>query len=194
MPQLTALIIEDEPRLRDLYHDLLKSWDVRSIAAKSGEEALRVIDSRDADFLIIDLNLPGMGGLDCLRTIRDRGIDWPAMIVTGFGDLSAAQEAIRLGVVEFLTKPISMAQLEQAISRVRLNIARTLPEPEKKSPTKPTAAPVTLEEIERVHILETLSRHAGNRTTTAQELAISRRTLQYRLQEYQRQGYLAEDE
>jgi two-component system response regulator RegA len=189
MSNPSVLIIEDEPRLRDLLSEALRRWGLESTTARSGEEALRSIDHHPADILLVDLNLPGLSGIETLRELRHRGIDAPAIILTGFGDLKAAQSAIELGVVAFLTKPAPLGELEQAIDRARKQLKPDLPiilpEPETDD-----AKPVKLEELERQHILATLRRNNGNRTATAKELGISRRTLQYRLAEYQDAGWV----
>lgn len=187
----SVLIIEDEPRLRDLYSEALRGWGLASTAARSGEEALRSIDDHPADIMLIDLNLPGISGIETLQELRNRGIDAPAIILTGFGDLKAAQQAIELKVVAFLTKPVPLGELEQAIDRARKTLKPDLPiiVPDTQTPTD-GAKPVKLEELERQHILSTLSRNNGNRTATAKELGISRRTLQYRLAEYQAKGWV----
>jgi two-component system response regulator RegA len=188
----SVLIIEDEPRLRDMLSEALRRWGLESTMARSGEEALRSIDTHPADILLVDLNLPGLSGIETLTELRKRGIDAPAIILTGFGDLQAAQQAIELGVVAFLTKPAPLGELEQAIDRARRQLKPDLPiiVPEADVEKASGAKPVKLEELERQHILSTLRRNNGNRTATAKELGISRRTLQYRLAEYQHAGWV----
>ncbi|MBC7785612.1 MAG: DNA-binding response regulator [Burkholderiales bacterium] len=184
----SVLIIEDEPRLREVLSEALRSWGMTSTTARSGEEALRSIDNHPADILLMDLNLPGISGIETLAELRRRGIDAPAIILTGFGDLQAAQDAIKLNVVAFLTKPAPLGELEKAIDRARKQLKPDLPirVPEQTSGAKP----VKLEELEREHIVAVLKKNNGNRTLTAKELGISRRTLQYRLSEYQEKGWV----
>ena len=149
---------------------------------------MRPIDNHPADILLVDLNLPGLSGIETLSELRKRDIDAPAIILTGFGDLKSAQEAIELGVVAFLTKPAPLGELEQAIDRARKQLKPDLPiiAPESIDTTKP----VKLEELEKQHILSVLRKNSGNRTATAKELGISRRTLQYRLSEYHAKGWV----
>ncbi len=186
--QPSVLIIEDEPRLRDLLAEALRGWGLTSTTARSGEEALRSIDDHPADILLIDLNLPGISGIETLTELRRKDIDGPAIILTGFGDLKAAQQAIELGVVAFLTKPAPLGELEQAIDRARRQLRPDLPIIAPDSVD--TSKPIKLEELEKQHILNTLRKNNGNRTATAKELGISRRTLQYRLAEYQEKGWI----
>ena len=113
-------------------------------------------------------------------------------MLTGFGDLETAKAAIHLDVVEFLTKPSPLNKIEEALDRAR----RRIDEARLRSMTAATPPPPpvsilgqTLEESERAMILAALERNNGNRTATAVELGISRRTLHYRLQEYQERGW-----
>jgi DNA-binding NtrC family response regulator len=85
--------------------------------AASAEQALRVLEQQSFPVIILDLNLPGIGGMDLLQAVRQR---WPAMqaiVLTGFGDLESARQAIHLDVVDFLTKPCALGDLEIALSR-----------------------------------------------------------------------------
>jgi DNA-binding NtrC family response regulator len=187
-----VLFVEDEPRLREILQTAMTSWGFAVGTARSGEEAIKTMEQQTRDIALLDLNLPGMSGIELFEQIRSR---WPAtavVILTGFGDLAAAKAAIRLDVVDFLTKPCRLDDLETALDRAwKRSPASQLPiVPAAAMPDDPEAPPKTLEEIERKHILETLSRHKGNRTTAAAELGISRRTLQYRLSEYQEKGWV----
>jgi DNA-binding NtrC family response regulator len=194
-----VLIVEDEPRMRDILERAIQSWGYPTHSAKSGEEALRLMDTSTVKVVLLDLNLPGMSGLDCLEQIRQR---WPAtqvVILTGFGDLESARRSIHLDVVEFLTKPAHLGELETAIERARNRL--TLPEPTQPTASSPPSTPApdttpgsTLDDVERQHILAALARNHGSRTATAAELGISLRTLYYRISEYQRQGYMRNEE
>src|SRR5882672_6471536 len=187
------LIVDDEPRMRDLLHRAITSWGHKASVARSGEEALRVIQQEPPNIILLDLNLPAMSGLEFLERVRETHPATEVIILTGFGDLDAAKKAIPLDVVEFLTKPAHLGELEQAIDRARKRLEETatatLPPP--APPIMPQDLPpaTTLDEVEREHILAALARNAGNRSATASELGISLRTLYYRLNEYQKQGF-----
>lgn len=183
-----VLIVEDEPRLRELLQRAISGWNFQAIAARSGEEALRLTETDRADVALLDLNLPGMDGLELLGRLRQRQPGMAAIILTGFASVEAAKEAVHLDVVEFLTKPCHLGELEKALDRALRRVSS-------QAPAVPGAATVTgaegmtLAELERQHILSTLERQNGNRTATAAELGISRRTLYYKLEEYQKQGF-----
>jgi len=188
-----VLIVEDEPRMRELLHRAIRSWGLEASCVRSGEEAIRAMDAQPSQIVLLDLNLPGMTGMECFGVIRQRWPQTQVIILTGFGDLESAKQAIRLEVVEFLTKPCHLGELEQAIDRARRRLPPPpAPQPPPPSPPPPPpdpSSPATLDDLERQHILAALVRNADNRAATAEELGISLRTLYYRLSEYQKQGY-----
>lgn len=188
------LIVEDEPRLRELLLKVTVGWNYSASAARSAEEASRMIKNGQTDLLLLDLHLPGENGIDFLQRLRDEQIVAPAIVLTGYGDLDSARRAIHLDVVDFLSKPCRLGELEIALDRARRRLGFRHPIAADTEPGESPAPIPTLEDVERRHILEVLKCKNGNRTTTAQELGISRRTLQYRLQTYQQQGWLSEED
>lgn len=187
-----VLVVEDEVRLRDLLTRALSGWGFATSVARSGEEAIRLTESQPVDIAILDLNLPGKDGLETLRRLRERMPDLQAIVLTGFASIESARQAVHLDVVEFLTKPCHLGELEQALDRALRRIAPTPPAVLDKPDLPPPTAGMTLDEVERQHILRALQEHNGNRTATANALGISRRTLYYKLEEYQRQGFTVE--
>jgi DNA-binding NtrC family response regulator len=213
-PDPHVLIVEDEQRLRDLLLRSLTNWGFDATAARSAEEAMRHSDATPPDIVLLDLNLPGMDGMEFFTSLRRKRPDVQGIVLTGFATVEAAKQAVHMDMVEFLTKPCHLGEVEQALDRAVRRIAPPdppiLPDLE-SSPGRGSDAnrrgpaegfdnddagadgPArTLEEVEREHILSTLQRHDGNRTATASELGISRRTLYYKLTEYQKQGFEVE--
>jgi DNA-binding NtrC family response regulator len=204
-----VLVIEDEARIRDMLARALKSLEFSATFANSAEAGARAIAAKTYDILILDLNLPGMGGIEFLEMVRRHQCDIQVIILTGFGDLEAAKKAIHLDVVEFLTKPCALGTLEVALARAHqrrkaqfVTEVSASPEPAMQFEVpKPAAAPVPAPEpgeiesmdiVEQRHILSVLEKHKGNRAATAAELDISVRKLYYRLREYQKKGLLPE--
>ena len=208
-----VLLVEDEPRLRAMLLRALREMGIEPAGAESAEQALRVMEQQAYPVMIIDLNLPGASGLDLLRAVRQRWPDVQAIILTGFGDLDAAREAIRLEVVDFLTKPCSLGDLETALSRTFRRAMHELPtasepmephsadeydlRPKQRHSPNPaplsTAAPegeegLSLEDLERRTILTVLEKNGGNRAATAAQLGISIRKLYYRISQYHNRG------
>ena len=185
------LIVDDEARMRELLVRAVTNWQFRAVSARSGEEALRLMEKDPAAIVLLDLNLPAMSGIECLEQIRRRWPETQVIILTGFGDLEAAKAAIHFDVVEFLTKPAHMGELEQAIDRAGRRLPQVLPQMEPLPPEPADDDPdsTRLADIERQHILAMLAKHGGNRVAAAEELGIALRTLYYRLSEYQKEGY-----
>jgi len=199
------MIVEDEPRLREFLERACTSMDFEPIPVRAAERALRTIEEQHVDAAILDLTLPGMSGMELLDQMRQRNINIPVVILTGYGSLEAARAAIRLEVVDFLTKPCSLEELDAALSRVRRRLMsepitpiepQPMPEPMSSGGVATAVAPAsigTLEDLERDHIFAALRAQKGNRAATAAALGISERTLYYRLNRYQQQGVLPED-
>lgn len=204
----SVLVVDDEQRLRDVLVRGIAQMGYACDGAASGEDALRQLRDQPRGVVIVDLNLPGMQGMELFEKVR-RG--WPAtqvVVLTGFGDLDAAQQAIRLDVVDFLTKPTHLGELEQSLSRAwrRIDDAAGLDvvvlppgddgedDDSLEDPSAPTqraaSGALSLEDVERRHILRALAQHDGNRRATAEALGISLRTLYYRLNQYQSEGRL----
>jgi len=183
-----VLVVEDEPRMRELLERAMRGWGFEVTTARSGEEAMRQTTEAVPDVVVLDLNLPGVDGLEFFSRFRERYPTVQGIVLTGFASLESAKRAVHLDVVEFLTKPCHLGELEQALDRA----IRRIPQSPVVASAPPTPRPgtqgLTLDQLERQHILAALDRNNGNRTATALELGISRRTLYYKLEEYQKQG------
>jgi DNA-binding NtrC family response regulator len=188
-----VLIVEDEPRLRELLLDVVPDMGFAATAARTAEEATRLMEAEPREIIILDLQLPLMHGMDLFRRVRER---WPAtqvIVLTGFGDLESARDAIRLDVVDFLSKPCHLREVEVALDRARRRMTAIVTAPSAQ-PAKPkTREPIaadpgeSLDDVERQQILKVLARHGGNKTRAAAELGICRRTLHYRLASYRQE-------
>jgi two-component system response regulator RegA len=195
----SVLVVEDETRLREMLLKAIPDMGFPVKGTRTAEDALRIMEQEPHEIIVLDLNLPCMDGLEFCEVVHQRWPQTRVIILTGFGDLPAAQKAIRLQVVDFLTKPASLGDIEASLERARRNRQEQAtaeldtgitidPEPDDEEPD--TEGRATLEDVEREHILAALDRNKGNRAATAAELGISVRTLYYRLAEFQRQGYL----
>jgi DNA-binding NtrC family response regulator len=203
-----VLVVEDEARVRNMLSQALSQMGFRATFATSAEAAAKAIAADTFDIMILDLNLSGIGGIEFLHSLRKKQEDLQVIILTGFGNLEAAKAAIHLDVVEFLTKPCALGDLEIALDRARkrrkgqiveaaaaepaLQFAQQRPAIAMTPPADgdPGNESLPLEEIERRHILSVLQQNNGVRTATAAALGISLRTLYYRLGQYQKQGHL----
>lgn len=190
---LSILVVEDEPRMREMLMRATQEMGFAASGVGTAELALRALDQPDApQIILLDLNLPGMDGLEFMQRARARCPQAAIIVLTGFGSLEAAKTAIRHDAVDFLTKPCRLDELETALARAQLRIqsAVQLPAAIERAAETGKAPSIdgmgTLEEVEREQILAALERHDGNRAATAAELGISERTLYYRLARYSR--------
>ena len=194
-----VLVVEDGRRLREMLVDAIGLMGMEPHGAPTAEAAIEMLERNLYTTAILDLNLPGIGGLELCEIIRQR---WPyvqIIVLTAFGNLDAARRAIRLEVVDFLTKPCGMNDLELALSRARNRWIERCPTQQQESHIEQPAAQIPIEapiprpgvsmdEMEREAIFAALERHGGSRDAAAAELGISVRKLYYRLQQYQKHG------
>jgi two-component system KDP operon response regulator KdpE len=117
----TILLVDDEPQIRRVLRAALVSQGVNVIDLQSGEEALDLLRERTVDLILLDLNMPGMGGLDTCRAIRS-GWDVPIIIVSVRDSDKDKVEALDAGADDFVTKPFSTDEL---MARIRAALRRT---------------------------------------------------------------------
>ncbi|MBI4413564.1 MAG: sigma-54-dependent Fis family transcriptional regulator [candidate division NC10 bacterium] len=86
-------------------------------SVESGEGALEQLRARDFDVVLLDLKMPGIGGMEALRRIRESGASAEVVILTGHPDVHSAIEAMKLGAYDYLTKPFKLAEVEVVLRR-----------------------------------------------------------------------------
>jgi FixJ family two-component response regulator len=111
----TVFVVDDDPSIRASIQGLLKSASLRSESFATAEEFLRNKRPEGPSCLVLDVNLPGVNGLDFQRQLADAGIQIPIIFVTGHGDIPMTVKAMKSGAVEFLTKPFEDQDLLNAI-------------------------------------------------------------------------------
>ena len=112
-----VLLVEDEPRMRDMLTRATRDMEFEPTAVGTAEAGLAALEHDPFGIVVADLNLPGMQGMEMCGHIRRRWPQTQLIILTGFGDLDAARNAIRLDVADFLTKPCGLDELEGALDR-----------------------------------------------------------------------------
>jgi DNA-binding response OmpR family regulator len=118
-----VLIVEDEPRIAGFLAKGLERQGYEVRCAYSGSEALEWTGKDGAepiDLIVLDLGLPDIDGLDVLRELQARGSDVPVLVLTARTEESDRAAALRLGAVEYLTKPLPFPDF---LGRVRANVA-----------------------------------------------------------------------
>jgi FixJ family two-component response regulator len=111
----TVFVVDDDPSMRASIQGLLKSASLRSESFGTAEEFLSSERREGPSCLVLDVNLPGVSGLDFQRQLADAGIEIPIIFVTGHGDIPMTVRAMKSGAVEFLTKPFDDQTLLDAV-------------------------------------------------------------------------------
>jgi DNA-binding NtrC family response regulator len=115
---LNLLIVDDERSIREACREVAQSLGFSAYAADSAEHAFRLLDSQAFDAVLLDLRLPGAGGLDALRRIKERRPDAVVIVVTGYGTVQFAVQAMKNGAYDYVTKPFSLDELKLLLERV----------------------------------------------------------------------------
>src|SRR5499426_751804 len=118
------LVVDDDPYIQEALGDRLESLGYRVARASDGKQALELIDHQDPQMVFLDIEMPGMKGLDVLREIRTREKDFPVVMITAYGSIDLAVEAMKEGAYDFVPKPFKPSHIalvvEKAMERQRL--------------------------------------------------------------------------
>ncbi len=114
----TILIVEDEKNLREGLREALQSPNFQVVTAENAFQAEEIIKNRAVDLVISDLKMPGMSGLELLRKVHSFSPTTSFIVMTAYGTVDTAVEAMKEGASDYLTKPINLEQLELLIARV----------------------------------------------------------------------------
>ena len=127
------------------------------------------------DLAIVDLRMPGESGLDVIKSLRELDATITIIVLTGYGSIATALEAVRCGADYYLSKPVDVDQILHTYEAVRLSTLGDTPPPA----TAPSLARVEWEHIQRV-----LTDCSGNVSQAAKLLGLHRRSLQRKLSKY----------
>lgn len=122
MKELTCLYVEDEPFLREEIARFLKRRVGHLIVAENGQDGLEKFEQFPIDFIITDLKMPVMDGIDMTRKIRERNDRVPVIITTALSDVELMQSSIEIGIERYLLKPLEIDVLTQALESVKKKI------------------------------------------------------------------------
>lgn len=118
MTSQRVLVIDDEVKMQRVLEIMLKRMGHEVTCASNGEYALEVLKSAPADLVISDLRMPGMSGTELLKTLREQGNEVPVIIMTAYGTIESAVEAMKLGACDYIIRPFDVEALELAINRI----------------------------------------------------------------------------
>ncbi len=121
------LIVEDEERMRKLLTMLLSDLPVCFVEARDGKEAWELFNTEQPDLIISDLKLPGIHGMDLLKMIKERNSEVPVIVITAYGSIESAVDAIRMGAFDYITKPFEEERIRVCVTKA-LRVVRLLSE------------------------------------------------------------------
>ncbi len=167
------LLVDDDDILRERLARALRARGHRADVAADGTQAIAFVKKERPDIIVLDLKMPGPSGLETLRQLRDIAPQARFLMLTGYGSIASALEAMRLGATDYLTKPADADQILAALTPS-----------EKKAETVTEMVVPSLERIEWEHIQRVLAECNDNISKAAQVLGLHRRSLQRKLQKY----------
>ncbi len=111
------LVVDDEAKMRRVLQLFLEEQDYTVAQAENGEEALEKIDRINPDLVICDIRMPRLNGIEMLRRAKERASELPVIIMTAYGEVKTAVEAMKLGAENYITKPLDMDELSILVGR-----------------------------------------------------------------------------
>ncbi len=168
----TMLVVDDDDRLRERLTAALADRGYETFSAANHDAAIELARRRVIDRAVIDLRMPGRHGLVVLQDLLALRPETEVVVLTGYGSIATAVEAIRLGARNYLTKP---AHADQILAAFDLDPDAT---------ASPAFEIPTLAKLEREHIERVLRECGGNVSMAARALGVHRRTLQYKLAKF----------
>lgn len=173
-PQTTTiLVVDDDERFRLRLAQAFGDRGFQVLAAASPAEALEVSAGKSVNLATVDLRMPGQSGLTLLAELLKLYPDIRVVVLTGYGSIATAVEAMRLGAHDYLTKPCHADRILAAFEG----------DPESREANLEIPIP-SLARVEREHIERVLHECNGNISKAARALGMHRRTLQYKLAKF----------
>src|SRR6266568_2244709 len=111
------LIVEDEAKMRRLLELNLSDDGFTTVSAEDAETGLKLLGENPVDLVLTDLKLPGMNGLEFLQTIKRQNAALPVVVMTAFGSVETAVEAMKAGASDYVLKPFSLAEMRMVIHK-----------------------------------------------------------------------------
>jgi two-component system NtrC family sensor kinase len=116
--QERILVVENSVETQQLLAEfVLEPNDYRSLTALDGEAGLRLALQEGPDLIVVDMQLPGMSGIEVLRALREQGVDIPIICTTGHESVEMVVQAFRLGARDYVLKPFGPMEMQEAIRR-----------------------------------------------------------------------------
>jgi DNA-binding NtrC family response regulator len=116
--KLSILVVDDQESMRTLLQDMLEVIGYEVTLAGGGEQALSLVESREFDLVLSDLNMPGMDGSALLRAVKAALPNLPVVIITGYGTFHTEKRVMKEGADGYISKPCTLSKIEKTISSI----------------------------------------------------------------------------
>jgi two-component system response regulator RegA len=172
---LSILLVDDDQNFRERMARALRDRGHEVRTAAGPAEALRLGTEDSPECAVVDLRMPGGSGLEVVSALKALDPATAVVVLTGYGSIATALEAVRRGALHYLQKPVDADELLAAFAREGLLPPQQVPE----EPAAPSLARAEWEHIQRV-----LTDAGGNVSEAARRLGLHRKSLQRKLQKY----------
>jgi two-component system KDP operon response regulator KdpE len=162
-PAIRVLVVDDEPAIRRALRPSLVEFGFQVAEASRGEEALQLLHAGPFDAVLLDVNMPGIGGIETLRRIRSYAPRLPILMLTVRDQDKEKVEALDLGADDYITKPFSIREL---IARIRVAVRRV------REPIHAEDAPIEIGDIRLDPTKHTVTKRGQAVHLTPKELDI----------------------
>ncbi|HDQ03223.1 MAG TPA: sigma-54-dependent Fis family transcriptional regulator [Deltaproteobacteria bacterium] len=118
MQKLNILIVEDGKSQREMLRDFLLAEGNNVVEAENGKKAIKTVLNGHFDFVLLDYKMPGMDGLEVLKEVKHINPEIDVVIITAYGTIETAVEAMKVGAIDYITKPVDLDELLILVNRV----------------------------------------------------------------------------
>jgi two-component system response regulator RegA len=166
----SLLLVDDDEAFRQVLGRALERRGFAVSTAADAAQALRIAAEQAPEFAVVDLKMPGASGLELIEKLIELDAETRVVMLTGYASIATAVEAIKLGAVHYLAKPVDADQVVAAFNRIAGDAGIAVAE-----------QPLSVDRLEWEHIQRILAENDGNISATARALKMHRRTLQRKL-------------
>lgn len=178
-PSPSVLLVDDDERFRSRMARAFEERGYEVQQAGGYDGAAAIASNESTEYAVVDLRMPGKSGLDVVRELYRIDPSTKIVVLTGYGSIATALEAVRLGATHYLTKPADVDEVIASFERSPGRAQEQRDSGEIETPQTPSLARVEWEHIQRV-----LTDCDGNITKAAERLGIHRRSLQRKLAKF----------
>lgn len=163
---LTLLLVDDNKIFLNRLARSFRQRGFETLTCSSVREALALLSTLVPDYAVVDLKLQDGSGMDVIKELHKNGGDTRALILTGYGNIASAVNAVKMGAVDYLAKPTDADAIYAALTEQKIDGA------------EPVENPMTVDRVRWEHIQRVYEMCRHNVSETARRLSMHRRTLQ----------------